>query len=90
MTSSAPAAGRANKVFPGGKHTRLPLTHVDFGPRFLERGEGCRVWDTDGRSHIDYLCGFGCSVLGYNHPDVEAAASVQGAKGTTLTGPTER
>lgn len=36
------------------------------------------------------MCGFGASVLGYNHPEVEAAAAAQQANGTTLTGPTPR
>jgi glutamate-1-semialdehyde 2,1-aminomutase len=36
------------------------------------------------------MCGFGAQVLGYNHPEVEAAVAAQAALGTTLTGPTER
>ena len=81
---------RASKVFPGGKYTRWPLMQTAYAPQFLERGEGCRVWDADGKPFIDYMCGFGASVLGYNYPEVEAAASAQAANGNTLTGPTAR
>ena len=82
---------RAAKVFPGGKYTRWPLQQLAYGPSFLKRGDGCRVWDAEtGDEYIDFMCGFGASVLGYNHPEVEAAAAAQTRCGATLTGPTER
>ncbi len=81
-------ASRAARVFPGGKHTRLPLQAVP-GPQFLSHGDGCRVVDSEGRTWIDYLAGFGANVLGYNHRRVEAAASEAARRGATLTGPTE-
>jgi glutamate-1-semialdehyde 2,1-aminomutase len=90
MASTQQLVARASKVFPGGKYTRWPLMQTLYAPKFLERGEGCRVWDTDGKPYIDYMCGFGASVLGYNFPEVEAAASAQAMNGTTLTGPTAR
>ena len=86
MTSSL--AARAARVFPGGKHTRLPLQAVP-GPQFLSHGNGCRVVDSEGREWIDYLAGFGANVLGYNHQRVEAAAAEAARRGATLTGPTE-
>jgi glutamate-1-semialdehyde 2,1-aminomutase len=82
--------GRASKVFPGGKYTRWPLQQLAYGPAFLSRGEGCRVWDTEGRPYIDFLSGFGANVLGYAQPEVEAAVAAQAQHGATLTGPTER
>lgn len=90
MSSPQQLVARASKVFPGGKFTRWPLMQTAYAPKFLERGEGSRVWDTEGTPYVDYMCGFGASVLGYAHPEVEAAAAAQAAKGTTLTGPTER
>ena len=85
---------RASAVFPGRKHTRLPL-QADWArdprlPAFLVRGEGSRVIDVDGRDFVDYHCGFGASVLGYGHGAVEsaAAAAALAAGGSTLTGPT--
>ena len=58
-------------------------------PQFLSHGDGCRVVDSEGRTWIDYLAGFGANVLGYNHRRVEAAASEAARRGATLTGPTE-
>lgn len=73
MSKSAELLRRAAKVFPGTKHTRLPLAHQSLPhyPQFLARGDGSRVVDVDGREYLDLLCGFGASVLGYNHPEVQ-------------------
>ena len=37
-------------------------------PTLLDRGEGCRVYGTEGEVWIDYLSGFGANILGYGHP----------------------
>jgi predicted acetylornithine/succinylornithine family transaminase len=42
-------------------------------PLVLERGEGTRVWDRDGREFIDALGGIAVNVLGHAHPAVVAA-----------------
>jgi glutamate-1-semialdehyde aminotransferase len=42
-------------------------------PVFLDRGEGCRVWDLEGNEYIDYPCALGPMVLGYGDPEVDAA-----------------
>jgi 2,2-dialkylglycine decarboxylase (pyruvate) len=34
----------------------------------LVRGQGCTVWDTEGRPYLDLLSGTWCNVLGYGHP----------------------
>eukprot|EP00035_Acanthoeca_spectabilis_P000273 m.72321 g.72321 ORF g.72321 m.72321 type:complete len:469 (+) comp10105_c0_seq1:190-1596(+) len=86
-------AARAAAVFPGGKVTRWPLQGLGYGPAYLTKGAGCRVWGHDGeggptRSYIDYMSGFGASVLGYCHPAVDEAAAAQAKHGMTLTGPT--
>ena len=92
MAKSAALLKRASAVFPGRKHTRLPLQGAWAQdarlPTFLVRGEGSHVVDVDGRRFIDYHCGFGASVLGYAHPAVEAAAAAasSAAGGATLTG----
>ncbi|MES9541203.1 acetylornithine transaminase [Spirillospora sp. NPDC049024] len=45
-------------------------------PVALARGEGCRVWDTDGREYLDLIAGIAVSSLGHGHPAlVEAVAS---------------
>lgn len=37
-------------------------------PIALERGVGCRVWDTDGREYLDFVAGIATCTLGHAHP----------------------
>ena len=43
-----------------------------FGPpkRVLVRGEGCYVWDDEGRRYLDLLAGIAVNALGHAHPAV--------------------
>ena len=50
----------------------------------LERGEGSRVWDVEGREFIDYLIGSGPMMLGHGHPEVNEAILEQLPKGLTF------
>jgi 4-aminobutyrate aminotransferase-like enzyme len=36
----------------------------------ITKGEGCRVWDSDGKSYLDLQSGYWCNVLGYGNPDL--------------------
>ncbi|HEY8590798.1 MAG TPA: acetylornithine transaminase [Naasia sp.] len=45
----------------------------------LERGEGCWVWDVDGRKYLDFLAGIAVDSLGHAHPAFVEAASRQAA-----------
>jgi 4-aminobutyrate aminotransferase/(S)-3-amino-2-methylpropionate transaminase len=44
---------------------------------FVERAQGARVWDTDGRSYLDFVGGIGVLNLGHRHPRVVAAVAAQ-------------
>ncbi|MBA4393556.1 MAG: acetylornithine transaminase [Desulfobacca sp.] len=39
-------------------------------PVAFEKGEGCRVWDQDGRVYLDFLAGIAVTALGHSHPRV--------------------
>jgi acetylornithine aminotransferase len=43
----------------------------------LVRGEGCTVWDADGRAYLDLIAGIAVSSLGHAHPAVVDAVSKQ-------------
>ncbi|MGH8840192.1 MAG: acetylornithine transaminase [Jiangellaceae bacterium] len=45
--------------------------------RVLVRGEGCHVWDADGRRYLDLLGGLAVNVLGHGHPAVTKAVTAQ-------------
>ena len=49
-------------------------------PFALSHGQGCRVWDTDGREYLDALAGIAVNTLGHAHPRLVAALQDQVAK----------
>ncbi len=51
---------------------RFPLVAV--------RGEGCRLWDADGKSYLDFVAGVAVNGLGHCHPKVVAALREQAGK----------
>lgn len=82
---------RARRVVPGGMTGHLHAAMLPPGyPQFFASGSGCRLRDVDGREFIDFMCAWGPNLLGYRHPEVEAAAARQQALGDCLNGPTER
>jgi acetylornithine/N-succinyldiaminopimelate aminotransferase len=46
-------------------------------PIMLERGAGCRVWDTDGREYLDFVAGIATCTLGHAHPVMVEAVTKQ-------------
>jgi len=61
-----------------GQQYYLPV----YRPRevVLERGQGARVWDTEGREYIDLSAGIAVCGLGHNDPDLVAALTEQSGK----------
>ena len=50
----------------------------------IQRGNGCRIYDTEGREYIDYILGSGPLILGHAHPAVVDAVQRQVALGSTF------
>ena len=65
---------RAQAVIPGGIFGHFGAAVRAAGPKFFSRSGGARFQDIDGNEYVDYMCGFGPMILGYNHPEVESAA----------------
>jgi glutamate-1-semialdehyde 2,1-aminomutase len=78
--SIAPAASerlweRARQRLPGGVNAAARI-HASLGrPLLVDRAEGGRLWDVDGRAYIDLNMSFGASLLGHGHPAVKAAVA---------------
>ncbi|MEY4427108.1 MAG: hypothetical protein RL535_1406 [Pseudomonadota bacterium] len=49
-------------------------------PMALSHGQGCRVWDINGKSYIDALGGIAVNTLGHNHPKLVPALQDQLSK----------
>ena len=59
-----------------------PHTMNTYGrlPIALERGDGCYVWDVNGKRYLDALAGIAVNTLGHNHPRLVPALQDQVAK----------
>jgi len=57
----------------------------DVMPLYIERAEGCRMQDIDGGWFIDYRSALGPIILGYRHPEVDAAVRAQMEKGALFS-----
>ncbi len=83
---------RAAKVIPSGIYGHQGPAEgcyvpVDAFPLFSQRAQGSYFWDVDGNRYIDYMCAYGPNILGYNDPDVDAAAAAQRKLGDCVTAP---
>jgi acetylornithine/N-succinyldiaminopimelate aminotransferase len=54
----------------------IAATYKRF-PIVLARGEGCVVWDTDGRRYTDFVAGIAVCNLGHAHPRIAEAVARQ-------------
>ncbi len=75
MTTLAPVAAHSphtmNTYAPdGGRPVQIAISH----------GQGCRVWDVNGKSYLDGLGGIAVNTLGHNHPKLVPALQDQIAK----------
>jgi len=86
---------RAKRVIPGGNmllSKRAEMFLPEQWPAYFSRAKSCRVWDVDGRELIDMsIMGIGTNLLGYGHPEVDAAvaATVTAGNMSTLNCPEE-
>jgi glutamate-1-semialdehyde 2,1-aminomutase len=81
---------RAQRVVPGGMWGHLNAARLPEGyPQFFASAEGCHIRDVDGREYVDFMCSWGPILLGHQHPEVQAAANAQAARGDCLNGPGE-
>lgn len=46
-------------------------------PIAMEKGLGCRLWDTDGKEYLDFVAGIATCTLGHAHPALIAAVTEQ-------------
>lgn len=61
---SAAIHARARTLMPGG-NTRTVLFYTPF-PTAMARGEGCRLWDADGREYLDLLGEYTAGLFGHS------------------------
>ena len=81
---------RAQRSIPGGVNSPVrAFRSVGGTPRFIERAEGARVWDADGKAYIDYVGSWGPAITGHAHPAIVDAVRAAALKGLSFGAPTE-
>ena len=86
---------KAKKIIPGGNGllSKRPERYApDLWPTYYSEAKGVEITDLDGNTYIDMAqMGIGSAILGYCHPDVDAAvvAAVNKGVSTTLNCPEE-
>jgi len=89
-TTSRHLMARARELFPGGVNSPVrAFGGVGGDPFVAERGEGCRIWDVDGKEYIDFVLSWGPLVLGHSPPVVLGALEETMRRGTSFGVPTE-
>jgi glutamate-1-semialdehyde 2,1-aminomutase len=89
-TNSRILYDRASNVIPGGVNSPVrACKSVGTKPVFINRAEGCMIFDEDGNGYIDYIGSWGPMILGHRHPAVVEALSSVLKKGTSFGAPTE-
>ncbi|ASC70237.1 Glutamate-1-semialdehyde 2,1-aminomutase [Halomicronema hongdechloris C2206] len=71
-----PSVTPATAFNPTQFDTYVMATYGRF-PIALVRGEGCRVWDSEGRSYLDFVSGIATCTLGHAHPAMVKAITGQ-------------
>ncbi len=86
-SKSASLYQRALAVMPGG-NTRHTVYFPPY-PVYVERGEGCRIWDVDGVERIDCINNYSALIHGHCHPEIVEALREQAGKSLSVALPTE-
>ena len=86
MTShSSQLFARALHHIPGGVNSPVrAFRGVGREPFFVDRAEGARIWDVDGKEYIDYVGSWGPAILGHAPPIVVEAVRAAAGQGVSF------
>ena len=76
-TLSPTAATSSTPAFDATAFDRCVMPTYGRFPLAIARGEGCRLWDTDGNSYLDFVAGIATCTLGHAHPALVDAVTKQ-------------
>ena len=88
-SKSLAAWQKAQQFIPGGVNSPVRnFSKVGRHPRFIERGNGSKIYDIDGNEYIDYVASWGPLILGHAHPSIVEAIGSAALHGTSFGAPT--
>lgn len=90
MTRSEELFERAVKRIPGGVNSPVrAYGSVSDAPRFIRGASGCKIFDVDGNTYIDYIDSWGPMILGHNDERIKEAVIRASEKGLSFGCATE-
>lgn len=90
MNKSEILFAEAQKYIPGGVNSPVRAFKAVGGtPRFIQKAQGSKIYDVDGKEYIDYVASWGPMILGHAHPQVVSALKAACERGTSYGAPTE-
>jgi glutamate-1-semialdehyde 2,1-aminomutase len=88
LSTSLELFDRAVNLIPGGVNSPVrACKSVGAEPVFIDRAEGCLIFDVDGNRYIDYIGSWGPLILGHRHPAVMDAIISVLKRGTSFGAP---
>lgn len=79
----------AKKYIPGGVNSPVrAFGSVGGEPYFVDHAKGSKIYDTNGKEYIDYVCSWGPLILGHCDKDVNDAICEAVSKGSSYGAPT--
>ncbi|HEX9024773.1 MAG TPA: glutamate-1-semialdehyde 2,1-aminomutase [Geobacteraceae bacterium] len=81
---------QAKTLIPGGVNSPVrAFKSVGADPLFIKKAAGCRIFDEDGNSFVDYVGSWGPMIVGHCHPQVVEAVKKAMDNGASFGAPTE-
>lgn len=66
-----------NTVFDAEQFNQYVMNTYGRFPMAIAKGQGCRLWDTEGREYLDFVAGIATCTLGHAHPALIQAVTEQ-------------
>lgn len=86
---SAELFEKAKAYFPGGVNSPVrAFKSVHGTPLFIQKGDGCHIWDADDNQFIDFCCSWGPLILGHNNAKVREKVTEVMQNGMSFGAPT--
>ncbi|GAB4468752.1 MAG: glutamate-1-semialdehyde 2,1-aminomutase [Anaerolineales bacterium] len=88
LSKSKAMQERAKRYLPLGVNSNFRYWGDEITP-YMDRAQGCYLWDVDGNQYIDYRLGFGPIILGHSYPEVDDFVRAEITRGTMAAMTTE-
>ncbi len=80
---------KSKTYFPGGVNSPVRAFKSVYGtPLFIQRGDGCYIWDADGNQFIDFCGSWGPLILGHNNSKIREKVIENMQNGMSFGAPT--